>query len=445
MTRRTAIGAIAIAAAVIGVVAWTGLVGAGDGEDERLAKADEIATRVSELRGLDIKTEIDRGVMTKDQVRARIRARLGEQYTDAELKLEAMALERMGMLPRNADLEKLVLDLLTDNVAGFYDSKEAKLYIAGWGTQKSDADAVMAHEIDHALQDQHFDLDAMLTTGKNKRKLTGDEMSARQALVEGDGMALMIEYSTSNLGIEPWGNDAVLDMMLPTLEAQTSSGSMARAPLVLRESLAFPYVAGLRFVAEFRKNHTWSRVDDIYGKLPLSTEHILHVDRYVVYEKPDAVDDSLPAVLGDDGFTRVYSDVIGEHGLSLLLRQHGVRTTKAETSAAGWGGDRIVVYGPAGHDGRKVSGTVGVVYTVWDHEADAMEFYESMTDAISSLANGGKSVTEDDDLVVHMLGSKTVVSVERDGDAVVVIVGAPKDSAKDLRKQVWAWKVSRAK
>ena len=433
-------------AVVVAAASWAGLVTAGDGDDARLERADDIAKQVSELRGLEIKTAIERGVMTKAEIRARLEARLDEQYSADEIRGEAMALERFGMLGTNADLRTLLVDLLTEQVAGFYDPKENKLYVAGWGKKDNEAGAVMAHEIDHALQDQHFDLESLLTVGKAKRKLTGDETAARQALVEGDGMALMVEYSTSGLGMEPWANDAVLDMMLPMMQAQTARGSMASAPLVLREGLGFPYVAGLKFIAEFRKNHTWARIDEIYAKLPLSTEHILHVDSYIVYEVPDTIADATPAVLADAGYARVYRDVVGEHGLSVLLRQHGIRPAKADDAAAGWGGDRIAVYAPADHDGRAVAGTVGVIYSVWDDEADALELFDAMADAIGSLANGGKAVTNDADLLVRELDKSTVVSVERKADTVVIIVGAPTDTAKELRKQIAAgWKVTRAK
>src|SRR5262245_16802136 len=187
-----------------------------DAQKDLLAKADAIAVKVSAARGLKVKRKIERGVMGKDQIRTRILARVDQEYSPAELAAEELAMKRMGMLPADADYKKIVIDLLTDQIAGFYDPWERRLYIANWNTTGIEMmdDAVMAHEIDHALQDQHFNLRTFMTAeAKN-----ADATSARQALVEGDGMALMLEYviggaANKDAAAQLWSNSLAVDQM----------------------------------------------------------------------------------------------------------------------------------------------------------------------------------------------------------------------------------------
>lgn len=403
--------------------------------DPRLAKADEIATRVSTLRGLAVKRPIKRGVMDKAQIRARILERMDQEYAPAELAAEEVAMKRLGMLPAGYDYKQEVIDLLTDEIAGFYDPWDRQLYIAGWDQAATGfEDGVMAHEIDHALQDQHFDLRSFMKAVKTE----GDATSARQALVEGDGMALMLEFMMP-AGISPWSDPRVTRMMTADNSATGGSPALAKAPLILREGLIFPYTQGLKFVAHVRQRHPWSRVDAIYKKPPLATEHILHPTKYETYERPDVVKAKTPAALA--GYASIYDNVSGELGLAVFLRQHGILQSKAEIAAEGWGGDRLVIYAPKVHAGG-VAGTIGVSYAVWDHSADAMEFFDALVDALPGF--GGKQTRRTDTEVVYESADGLIVAAERKGDAVVTVFAVPKDRAAALRAEIWTyWKVTR--
>lgn len=428
---------VALLALAIPVVAVT-VARAGDPPEDAkkglLGKADDIAEKVSAIRGLKIKRSIERGVMNKEQIRARVLERMDDEYKPEELAAEELAMKRLGLLPPSVDYKKLVIDILTDEIAGFYDPWERRLYIAGWQPAQGMDEGVMAHEIDHALQDQHFDLRSFMKAVRNN----GDASSARQALVEGDGMALMVEFMMP--GTSPWSDERVLRMMSSNM-AHSGSSTLGRAPLILQVGLVFPYTAGLEFVAYFRKHHSWKRIDQIFKKPPLATEHILHPTKYETYERPDDIKPSTPAVLA--GYTATYDNVSGELGLQVLLRQHGQDTGKAELAAEGWGGDRLVVYTPAGHDGSP-RGAVAVQYTVWDHPSDAMEFHDSAVDAMAAFAAGPTRPGASGTYTAWTAADGTVYSVERKGDAVVIIVGAAAGSAADLRAQVWSgWKVHR--
>jgi hypothetical protein len=255
-----------------------------------IAKADAIAKRVATLRGLALKNKVQSGVMNKAQIRERILKLLHQEYTDAELDAEALALKRFGLISETSDYVAIMVKLLQDQIAGFYDPGEKKLFIAGW--QAAGGDMLMAHEIDHALQDQHFDLKKFMKADKRN----GDALAARQALVEGDGMALMLEFQMAAMKqAPPWGNALVLSMIKKSMSQGTAG--MLHVPLAMREGLVFPYVGGLEFIAHVRKDHPWSSIDAIYSKPPLSTEHILHPEKYESYEQPIAVIARRPALL----------------------------------------------------------------------------------------------------------------------------------------------------
>jgi hypothetical protein len=400
---------------------------AGPDKKKLLAEADEIARRVSKLRGLAIKRPIRRGVMGKEQITQRLLGRVRQEYRPEEIAAEELAMKRLGLLPPGANYLDMVIDLLTEQIAGFYDPWERQLYIADW--IMFGQDWIMAHEIDHALQDQHF----QLRTWMAAERKNADATLARQALVEGDGLAVMIEFSSP--GPVPWGQDGYID----TVASMMSFGmaSLGDVPLVLKEGLLFPYLAGLRFVAEVRKTRPWKAVDQIYRRPPLSTEHILHPSTYAAYERPVEVRAAAPAAL--KGQKQRYDNVLGQLGLSVLLRQHKVSDPVARIASAGWGGDRLAVFAPAGSD---PAAATAVLYTVWDSEVDAAEFLSASEDAMPSLAGGTRTARTQD--LVEFRSGEAASSAERRGDAVVVIVGAPAAEIAALRAQVWkSWNVRR--
>jgi len=374
--------------------------------------------------------------MSKSQVRARILEILHREYTSAELEAESLGLKRLGLIPEKTDYVQLMVGLLQEQIAGFYDQNEKKLYIAGWA--QAGGDMLMAHELDHALQDQHFDLVTFMKVDKSN----GDAAAARQALVEGDGMALMLEFQMAAMKqAPPWGNPLVMRLLKNGM-AEGSNG-MKNVPLALREGLLFPYAGGVEFIAHFRKQHSWKTIDAMYKKPPLSTEQILHPAKYESYEKPISIQPGVSAPLALVGYTQQVSDVIGEKGIELFLRTHGVAMTRAVSSAAGWGGDRYVVYAFPGHVGTSPQGTVGVWMSAWDEEVDAKEFMESLEHALPKFSGVPRRGTSD---VLRYNGKEGEISAERHGSSVLLVMGVSASGADVLRAEVWKnWAIARAR
>jgi hypothetical protein len=416
-----------------GLVAFVAIALAGgdaaadrDWTSELLARADEVGKQVSALRGLKQKRRIKRDVVDESELRKRLIERAARVHNASELAAEARALKRWGLIPRDADYSALVVDVLTEQIAGFYDPEDATLYIAKRpaGDDAAKADMLLGHEIDHALQDQHFDLEKFTDIPGTE----GDALLARRALVEGDGVVLMIELLLAAQGTPPpWGDPMVASTLGRTLELATGENRLSRAPLVLREQLLFPYHAGLGFVADLRRRHAWTKVDAAFKRPPRSTEQILHPDLYAVDERPIVIGAGMPSTLV--GWDLGHHTVWGEAGATVFLVQHGVNAAAAATAAAGWGGDRVALFVP--QLGDKTRQGIGVYRSVWDGEADAIEAEEAMVRAVDRLVDG------------TMLGSGVWLGldgryswVERTGVEVTAVVGAPLTVANRLRVEI---------
>lgn len=397
-------------------------------------QAGTIANKVALLRGLPLKRPIVRGVMTKPAIKARILKIMKQEYTPAELDAEALSMKRFGLLPESTDYVKMMVNLLTDQIAGFYDHREKKLYIAGW--MQSGSEMVMAHEIDHALQDQHFDLKQFMNLDRRE----GDALSARQALIEGDGVALMLEYQLASVGQPPpWGNTMIMAVLRKSMSS--GSNSMPGIPLSIREGLLFPYTAGLDFVAHFRKQHPWSKIDAIFAKPPLSTEQILHPQKYSQNEQPHKVKLVTPQT-SVVGYTERVSNVQGELGLRLFLQSHGVSETKASIAAAGWGGDRMAVFAKKAHKGSSSRGTIGVSLTSWDSENDAMEYYEALEHALPHWSKSQKSLAPT--WLQFNMGSDTIFA-QRKASRVLLVIAPKTSRIQKLAEEIWSsWSIDGA-
>jgi hypothetical protein len=415
--------AAVLAAVLAGAGAGAARAGEPDWTADLIARADEVAKEVAKLRGLRPKKRLARDVVDEAALRRRLVERAAREHNAAELAAEARALKRWGLLPADADYAALVVDVLTEQIAGFYDPEDATLYIAKRpATGDQWAELLLAHEIDHALQDQHFDLERFTDVPVTE----GDASLARRALVEGDGVVLMVELMLARSGTPPpWGDPMVATTLERTLEAATGESRLARAPLVLREQLLFPYHAGLGLVAELRRRQPWSRVDAAFRRPPRSTEQVLHPEAYLADEKPVRIGVGLPRALA--GWDVGHHTVWGEAGVRVFLAEHGVAATTAAIAAAGWGGDRAVLFVPRA--GARAG--IAVLRSVWDSEADAIEAEEALVRAVDELVVGAALAGNE------WLGLDGRMSwVERKGAGVTVVVGAPLSVAPALRAEL---------
>jgi hypothetical protein len=435
---------LAVVAAVGALSAVPGSAHGGpdDALAKLLARTNAVAREVSKLRGLPLKHMIPYDVVDKDELRARLIAQASDAKSKAEVAAEALALGRWGMIPPAVDLAALVLDLLTEQIAGYYDPDTKKLTVSKSAVDDPAwAEMVQAHEIDHGLQDQSFDLKKY----EDVPDTEGDAQLARRAVVEGDGIAVMIEVTLARqkIAVDWSAPDAAAmiekDMGTPAGAGPAGVGSAGvggdqfdRAPLAVRESMIFPYRAGFGFVAALRHHNPWTSVDAAFKKPPRSTEQIIHPERYLAGDEPVPVQVSVPAALR--GWTFGVSTVWGELGFDLFLRAHGVDLSVAAEAAAGWGGDRMVVLVKSGDPSPEHA--IGLARMEWDSEADAIEAAEAATRAMDH-ATAGATVDHAETRTRWLALDGTVSWVERRGPSLVLVRGAPASLAEALATDVW--------
>jgi hypothetical protein len=338
---------------------------------------EAIEEQVAVIRGLGPKAEVERGILDEAELRTRITALFEKESPPAQVAANERLYKALGLLPEDASLRDLTLDLLSGGVAGYYDNEEKKLYVVSrTGEIGASEKITFAHEFDHALQDQHF---SVFTDQKGVRD-ESDRLLARQAVYEGDATLLMTLWAGANFTPED-----VADYLKSAADPAQQE-LLEGMPAILREQLLYPYTTGLLFTQAIQAEGGWDAVDLMYEDLPVSTEQILHPEKYRSGEKPTSVDlpDDLAGRLGA-GWTVPIEDSLGEFQMRVWLREGGVAAADAATAAAGWGGDRLAVA-----DGPGDSWGV-VLATEWDSAAEAEEFEIAARIAIEK-AGGSASV-----------------------------------------------------
>jgi hypothetical protein len=426
--------------------------------DALLAEADAIATKLASFRGLAPTAPIKKGVYNREQLRAALLLKIGQEMSDLDIEREGMLYKALGMLPQDTNYKQLLLDLLTEQIAGFYDPDAQELYIME-GMPRDLQRATISHEIFHAIQDQHFDLKSL--QGPFPATQMADFHVARSALIEGDATVAMIDFSMVESGELPRdGATSFIDLpLMAPMIAQLSFHSLSavdslatpsskqpsqmdRAPLFLRESLTFPYVAGLRFIIAARQRRTWVEVDSIYKDAPVSTEQILHPERYFQRDMPTIIAmDPDPAL---SGYTRVQDNALGELHLYLFLKEHlrkphpqsKGKLINASRAAEGWDGDRIMLYTAPD------KAPLLIHMSVWDSEAEASAYLEALDEVAARRwpdavveRNAGKHGES-----IALNSPAEQVYLERWGDLILHIEGLPAgqpDALVALRAQLW--------
>jgi hypothetical protein len=321
------------------------------------ARVAPIARHVEAIRGLRFKRLPRPLIVTPAQTRADDLRALDRETSAEQLRVQGKVLELLGLLSPGTDLRAVEGQVSSDQVVGYYDPKRKRLAIVS-GSEASDSvlsEITLAHELDHALDDQAIGLRDLGAVGAD------DSASAYSALVEGTATSVMDDYARRF--ISP---GRALKSSLAALGPAASS--TAGIPPYLLSSLLFSYTAGERFVARLREvAHGWKLVNyALRTRPPSSTEQVIHPEKYLVNEKPVRV--RLPGVrrVLPGGWKRSAHGTIGEFDTDALLKL-GVSDTAAGDAAAGWGGGTYELWGPGG--GRAL-----VVGWAWDSARDAAEF-----------------------------------------------------------------------
>lgn len=385
--------------------------------------ADAVLQETSEIRELSILRGVKSGAQSRSEIERMIIKNLDSETTPAEMHATELLLKAFGLAPPDFAYRSFLIKLLTEQVAGYYDPKAQQFYLADW-IEIDGQKPVMAHELTHALQDQHFNLKRFEKWPKGD----SDAELAAHALIEGDATLAMTLYLAKH---------PMVALAFLRTSQETSAEQFKQAPRALRESLLFPYQEGSLWAAQVYRRGGWAMVSQAFAKLPLSTEQILHAEKYFSYERPVKV--TLPnfgPVLGP-GWKRVDDDVNGEWGYYLVLDEFLNDVPGSKRAAAGWGGDRFAIY-----QGPRESGVFLAQATVWDTAADAKEFFDAYIERtgkrfpeVSQPADTG---SVDKDLRHEWRVQSGQGVIELRGSRVVILEGIPaKANVKRLLSMMW--------
>jgi hypothetical protein len=305
-------------------------------------------------------------LLTTEDLHQRVLEDFLADYSEEEARDDVHVLSLLGLIDPEFDLFTFYLDLFTEQIAGFYDDDLKEMYVVQGEGFKGPERLTYAHEFVHALQDQTYDLQEGLGFTDEACEEDSERCAGLQALIEGD--ATLLE--------EQWlRNYATPQDYLEIVEFITSFEMPVydSAPAFMKDDFIFPYTYGLDFVREIHLNGGWAAVDAVYANPPISTEQILHPERYpddvpIILEVPD-----LAPLLGE-GWREIEHDVLGEWYTQLTLNEF-LYDPPSELAAAGWGGDYYIAL----YNNEKEQGAF-ILMTVWDSVRDTEEFYLTFQD-----------------------------------------------------------------
>lgn len=280
------------------------------------ARLDSLLRQVGEITGLQVKRKIPAQTITREQWKKWVEEEVRRTVKPEEIRADEIALKMFGLIPRDFDLRKATVDLLGEQAAAVYDPRKKRMMVVeGASADGIMADMVLVHELAHALADQHFDLKRFLDDGTK----TGEDQTARMAVVEGQAMWVMLEWQMKKMGSSLRNNRAGLDMMLPMMGklAAEQYPVFSTAPLYLRETLLFPYSAGILFQQAAIERSPADAFLRVLRKPPVSTRQILHPEVWFDGETLTAP----PLPPAPAGYRLLTNGTLGELDLKILIEQ----------------------------------------------------------------------------------------------------------------------------
>ena len=330
------------------------------GEPVRAQRENDMARLVDSLRpaveraaGFPFKRTPRSAQRSREQVRAYLINKLRQELPPSRMRGIETAYRLLTLLPDTLKLEPLLVDLYSEQVAGYYDPDSTTLF-GVTGADPLQLRLVLAHEMVHALQGQYLPLDSILHDIKSNDRLT-----AAQSVLEGQATLVSIRVLSPGVDItaQPEFWEAYEEQVADQQEAMPV---FAHAPLLVRETLLFPYLDGARFMQWWGTTPLKDSMP-IGARMPRSTEQILTPERYLKRDQPLTLRFAT-------GPARTYEDGLGELEIRILDAQlRGDDAVPKDMAPIGWGGDLYGLYDTP-------QGASLVWYVVWDDAASADRF-----------------------------------------------------------------------
>jgi hypothetical protein len=327
-------------------------------------QVDGLVKTLSEITGWKVRRKVPSEMLSKQAFRKYVESRMKDSSNKQEIRAEELTLKMFGFVPPDFNLASETVDLVSEQAAAYYDYNKKRLFVLESTTEGLEQRVALAHELAHALADQHHPLGKFL----NKGSPDDDAETAREAVMEGQAtfLAWAAIAKTSgdvdiNTVIEKLSKDSASDSSFPVFNKE---------PLYMRESLVFPYDAGLKFQFEIWKKQGAASFDELFAHPPRSTQQIMHPEEYLAQKQPlDPKPPPLNTKIAKQ-FKLLGEGSMGEFDHNILFRTY-VPEKEAVEAATHWRGGNYRLY-----EHKREKYPVLTYVSEWDSPKSARHAFE---------------------------------------------------------------------
>jgi hypothetical protein len=406
---------------------------------ELFRSVDEILGFVSSDSKLPIEHRVKRKLISRDQINSYLKKKFDEDESTKRMERSEVVLKKFGLLDRDFHLRPFLLSLLTEQIAGFYDNKTKTVNLLDW-IKPDDQKPVLAHELTHALQDQNVGLTkwsdvsiqgAARNAQEDNQHLQTDEAdTARDAVAEGQAMAVFVDYTLRPTGKTLADAPALGDRLKDMAADSNGSPVMARAPLLLQESLLFPYTDGLSFEqAILVKKGVKAAFADVLANPPTSSFEIMNPEAYMAHTPVPVL--RLPYDVG----------VMGELDVRMLTELFGGQQMATALAPAWAGGVYYAAQRKSAVTEAEKESTASIAllyYSRWKNADSARSFLRVYATQIprkySGVVRRSKDEADGDEQIYSTNEGDVLLSIS--GQGVFVSEGFELPLARKLRDQI---------
>lgn len=441
--------------------AWPGMAQAEQAEAAPPAVLPDLAPimqRVAEIRGLPFTKDVPAEEQSMDDFKKMMLEEIEKEYGDGEEFSEIVdGLMRLGLLKERIELDEAFVSAFASQAAAYYDPESGKFFYLYTDVPADQLEGFAAHELVHALQDQHFDLggiveeELMAASNDDEGPRNDDYILAVRCLIEGEATYVMNLFSmgdeAGNMMTDMMARipmDQMIEMSQMAVEQGALEGDLAEAmeamdelPNYILAPLFAAYMSGAAFAKHLHGEGGWEGLAGAWANRPPTTEMCLHPEKYTgeAVDLPTTI--TLPEFpsLKDAGWRLIDTAIHGEFYLDMLLREHGVSDGDARRASYGWDGDVYQAW-------KNEAGEVAIILaTTWDRERDALQFYEAYQEVVNAKYPE-RTYDESRPYVAFDCGGDLGhAAVRASGQEVFIIEGFSEEIARDLVEELAALEV----
>lgn len=343
---------------------------------------------------LQIKRDVKSKLITRPEVEKYLVDKLNDDKDAKRMEREEIVLKKFGLIDPDFQLRPFLVKLLDEQIAAFYDSKTKTVNLLDWidpSTQKP----VLAHELTHALQDQRVNLDKWEEQTSDdlshtydedlKHVATDEDDTARDAVLEGQAMAVFVDYSLQPLHRTLRNSPEMIENLVENMADDSSSPVLTRAPLLLQESLLFPYKDGLKFEATLLTDSKdpANAFGGVLDRPPASSFEIMNPHAYERQARVSLLrmPDIHPVI--DAQYSPYDIGVMGELDVRILAELFGGNQAAAELTPEWDGGIYYAAQKKSATDKNSTSSVALLYLSQWKSEDAAADFVKMYAGELS--------------------------------------------------------------